>query len=98
MHQQADTAGGDQELPLPQVYAISGKASDVRGVVTKLNEKRQKAEEAHDQALINAQDEDDDDLDHHEERQDHAGPARAVTWQNYLDQACTRLPTGFDLL
>jgi hypothetical protein len=67
------------------VYAISGKASDVRGVVTKLNEKRQQADEARDQALIIGLDLEYYDLPYHEERHDPAGPA--VAWQDYLDQA-----------
>ncbi|EIE23639.1 hypothetical protein COCSUDRAFT_63167 [Coccomyxa subellipsoidea C-169] len=61
-----------------QVYAISGKASDVRGVVTKLNARRQQADEARDQALINGADKDDHDLHSHVEQHDTAGTAEVA--------------------
>ncbi|BDA47555.1 hypothetical protein COCOBI_10-4030 [Coccomyxa sp. Obi] len=65
-----------------QVYAISGKAADVRGVVTGLNAKRQQQEEARDQELINSLD-NDSDL-HDEQQRDTAQPA--VAWEDYLEE------------
>ena len=65
-----------------QVYAISGKAADVREVVTNLNLKRQQQEEARDEALFNSVE---NDLDLHVEQQrDAAQPA--IAWRDYLDE------------
>ncbi|CAL8472006.1 g11548 [Coccomyxa elongata] len=73
-----------------QVYAISGKAADVRGVVTGLNAKRQQQEEARDQALINSLD-NDSDL-HDEQQRDTAQPA--IAWEDYLEKEVVEDPAG----
>lgn len=70
---------------IKQVYAISGKAADVRGVVTELNSKRQQQEEARDQALINCLN-NDGDL-HDEQQRDTVQPATA--WIDYLEEVST---------
>lgn len=64
------------------MYAISGKAADVRGVVTGLNAKRKQQEEARDQALLNSLDKDSD--LHDEQQRDTAQPA--IAWEDYLDK------------
>lgn len=69
------------------MYAISAKASDVRGVVTRLNERRHQCDEAHNEALMRAAE--NDGSDPVEEQQGYAGPS--VDWDDYLKEVSTCL-------